>query len=72
MHEVWQMSTDEAYSDDKSGSDEDKTLTVGIGRGSDKEDDIFVFNGDKNMSELANDALMKWVATFLLRAPTIG
>jgi hypothetical protein len=46
-------------------------LTQGIGEGFDEEDETVVFNSEKKVSELANDALKKWVATFLLGAPTL-
>jgi putative AlgH/UPF0301 family transcriptional regulator len=51
---------------------EGDTLTLGIGEGYDEEDDTVVFNSDKKVSELANDALKKWVATYLLGAPTLA
>lgn len=47
-------------------------LTVGIGEGFDEEDDSIVFNSSKKVSDLADDALRKWVATFLLGAPTLA
>eukprot|EP00804_Cyclotella_cryptica_P001016 CCRYP_012355-RA/>CCRYP_012355-RA protein AED:0.25 eAED:0.25 QI:144/1/1/1/1/1/2/689/680 len=47
-------------------------LTVGIGEGFDEEDDSFVFNSSKKVSDLANDALKKWIATFLLGSPTLA
>jgi hypothetical protein len=50
----------------------DDILTLGIGEGYDEEDDTVVFNSDKKVSELANDALKKWVATYLLGAPTLA
>lgn len=48
------------------------TLTVGIGEGFDEEDETVVFNSDVKVSQLANDALKKWVATFLLGSPTFS
>jgi hypothetical protein len=51
---------------------EDDILTLGIGEGYDEEDETVVFNSDKKVSELANDALKKWVATYLLGAPTLA
>lgn len=48
------------------------TLTLGIGEGFDEDDDAVVFNSDKKVSDLADDALRKWVATFLLGAPTLA
>ena len=36
-----------------------------------EDDDTVVFNSDKKVSELAHDALKKWIATFLLGAPTL-
>eukprot|EP00571_Detonula_confervacea_P013913 CAMPEP_0172302224 /NCGR_PEP_ID=MMETSP1058-20130122/3962_1 /TAXON_ID=83371 /ORGANISM="Detonula confervacea, Strain CCMP 353" /LENGTH=660 /DNA_ID=CAMNT_0013012629 /DNA_START=40 /DNA_END=2022 /DNA_ORIENTATION=- len=68
-NEAWQKGG-ESLPDDN-GSDDD-TLTVGIGEGYDEEDETVVFNSDKKVSDLANDALMKWVATFLLGAPTLA
>eukprot|EP00574_Skeletonema_japonicum_P011429 CAMPEP_0201715102 /NCGR_PEP_ID=MMETSP0593-20130828/1369_1 /ASSEMBLY_ACC=CAM_ASM_000672 /TAXON_ID=267983 /ORGANISM="Skeletonema japonicum, Strain CCMP2506" /LENGTH=669 /DNA_ID=CAMNT_0048204513 /DNA_START=73 /DNA_END=2082 /DNA_ORIENTATION=+ len=49
----------------------DVVLTTGIGEGFDEDDDTIVFNSDKKVSELADDALQKWIATFLLGAPTL-
>ena len=46
-------------------------LTTGIGEEFDEDDDTVVFNSDKKVSELADDALKKWIATFLLGAPTL-
>lgn len=51
---------------------EGDTLTLGIGESYDEEDETVVFNSDKKVSELANDALKKWVATYLLGAPTLA
>ncbi|KAL7530874.1 hypothetical protein ACHAXR_003723 [Thalassiosira sp. AJA248-18] len=48
------------------------TLTVGIGEGFDEDNDKVVFNSDKLVSELADDALKKWIATFLLGSPTLA
>lgn len=50
---------------------DDTTLTVGIGEGFDEDDETIVFNSDKKVSDLAEEALKKWVATFLLGAPTL-
>ena len=52
-------------------SDTDVVLTTGIGEGFDEDDDTVVFNSDKKVSDLADDALKKWIATFLLGAPTL-
>ena len=49
----------------------DVVLTTGIGEGFDEDDDTVVFNSDKKVSELADDALKKWIATFLLGAPNL-
>jgi hypothetical protein len=54
------------------GSDGSNTLTVGIGEGFDESDDSIVFNSDKKVSELADDAHKKWIATFLLGSPTLN
>lgn len=69
-NEAWEKAARAESSTEKKGSEE--TLTVGIGEGFDEEDDTLVFNSDKKVSELANDALRKWVATFLLGAPTLA
>lgn len=58
------------YSSNRTGGS-DAPLTQGIGEGFDEEDETVVFNSEKRVSELANDALKKWVATFLLGAPTL-
>lgn len=69
-NEAWQKA---ASSDSSSGEKEpNDTLTVGIGEGFDEDDDTVVFNSNKKVSELANDALKKWVATFLLGSPTLA
>ena len=45
----------------------------GIGEGFEEDDgEPVVFNSDKKVSDLANDALRKWVATFLLGAPALA
>lgn len=48
-----------------------EVFTTGIGEGFDEEDDSFVFNSSKKVSDLADDALRKWIATFLLGSPTL-
>ena len=48
------------------------TLTLGIGEGFDEDDDTLVFQSDKKVAQLADDALTKWVATFLLGSPTLA
>mmetsp|Transcript_10800 Transcript_10800/g.23000 ORF Transcript_10800/g.23000 Transcript_10800/m.23000 type:complete len:700 (-) Transcript_10800:2401-4500(-) len=65
-HAAWERSGDA----NKSALD-DKVLTLGIGEGYDDDDDSVVFNSDKKVSELADDAKRKWIATFLLGQPTI-
>ena len=50
---------------------DDTTLTVGIGEGFDEDDETVVFNSDKKVSDLAEEALKKWIATFLLGAPSL-
>jgi hypothetical protein len=69
---AWQKSASkkESSSDGTKGSD--SPLMLGIGEGFDEEDETVVFNSTKKVSELANDALKKWVATFLLGAPTLA
>lgn len=76
MNEAWNKaarkeSSKTTTADDRSKSADD-TLTLGIGEGYDEDDDTIVFNSDKKVSELANDALKKWIATFLLGAPTLA
>ena len=46
-------------------------LTVGIGEGFDEDDESLVFNSDTKVSELADEALRKWVATCLLGNPSL-
>ena len=43
----------------------------GIGEGFDETDDRMVFNTNKPVSELAEAASRRWIATFLLGMPTI-
>jgi hypothetical protein len=76
---AWRMaratSNDEAACDsgkEQSGFSQHRQIVVGIGEGFDEDDETVVFNSDKKVSELANDALRKWVATFLLGAPTLA
>lgn len=71
--EAWEKAADPNISSIKSTSDKgtDVVLTTGIGEGFDEDDDTVVFNSDKKVSELADDALKKWIATFLLGAPTL-
>ena len=71
--DAWDKATD-PNSSPKSTSDNgtDVVLTTGIGEGFDEDDDTVVFNSDKKVSELADDALQKWIATFLLGAPTLA
>jgi len=71
--EAWEKAADAKNSSVKSTSDKgtDVVLTTGIGEGFDEDDDTVVFNSDKKVSELADDALKKWIATFLLGAPTL-
>lgn len=63
---------------DKAASDEEaakrtksETLTLGVGEGFDEDDDSVVFNSSTKVGDLADDALRKWVATFLLGSPTL-
>ena len=71
--EAWEKAAASRNSSTKSTSDKgtDVVLTTGIGEGFDEDDDTVVFNSDKKVSELADDALKKWIATFLLGAPTL-
>ena len=68
---AWEKAAAEenSYSSNRREGD---TLTLGVGEGYDEEDETVVFNSDKKVSELANDALKKWVATYLLGAPTLA
>jgi putative AlgH/UPF0301 family transcriptional regulator len=67
--EAWEQ----AESDEKTAiRPKPDTLTVGVGEGFDEEDDSVVFNSSKKVSELADDALRKWIATFLLGSPTLA
>ncbi len=76
--EAWWMAG--VTSREKSGYNDEKNqpgftkrqMVLGIGEGFDEEDEAVVFNSNKKVSELANDALRKWVATFLLGAPTLS
>lgn len=47
-------------------------IVDGIGEGYDEEDDSLVFKSDAKVSELSDDALRSWIATFLLGAPRLG
>jgi putative AlgH/UPF0301 family transcriptional regulator len=62
--------------DKKNGNDfsdgRRQTPIAGLGEGYDEEDDSLVFKSDVKVSNLADDALRTWIATFLLRAPSIG
>lgn len=62
-----------APGDDKTACNKkSETLTLGIGEGFDEEDDSVVFNSSKKVADLADDALKKWVATFLLGSPMLA
>mmetsp|Transcript_23419 Transcript_23419/g.35889 ORF Transcript_23419/g.35889 Transcript_23419/m.35889 type:complete len:659 (-) Transcript_23419:64-2040(-) len=67
--DAWDKAADPNSSCKSTGTD--VVLTTGIGEGFDEDDDTVVFNSDKKVSELADDALQKWIATFLLGAPTL-
>lgn len=70
--EAWEKAADPSIrTKSKSDKGTDVVLTTGIGEGFDEDDDTVVFNSDKKVSELADDALKKWIATFLLGAPTL-
>lgn len=58
--------------DEKDPSNGRPTPIAGIGENYDEEDDTLVFRTDKKVSELADDALRSWVATFLLGNPSLG
>jgi hypothetical protein len=58
--------------DEKQSDFTQRRIVLGIGEGFDEDDETVVFNSDKKVSDLANDALRKWVATFLLGAPTLA
>ena len=45
---------------------------AGIGEGFDEEDDSLVFKSDVKVSNLSDNALRSWIATFLLGAPSLG
>ena len=62
----------EAASDMKKARKSSDTLTLGIGEGFDEDDDSVVFNSSKKVSDLADDALRKWIATFLIGSPTLA
>ena len=61
-----------ASTDDKSEASDEDVISDGIGEGYDEENDSFVFKSEKTVSQLSDDALRSWVATFLLGAPTLG
>lgn len=44
----------------------------GLGENFDEEDETLVFKSDVKVSELSDDALRSWVATFLLNEPSLG
>jgi hypothetical protein len=69
---AWQTAASRKESSSNGAKGLDAPLTLGIGEGFDEEDETVVFNSDKKVSELANDALKKWVATFLLGSPTLS
>jgi len=69
-NEAWQKAASCVSSSEDKGCND--TLTLGIGEGFDEEDDTVVFNSDKKVSQLADDALTKWMATFLLGSPTLA
>jgi putative AlgH/UPF0301 family transcriptional regulator len=50
----------------------DKMPISGLGEGFDEEDDSLVFKSDVRVSQLSDDALRSWVATFLLNTPSLG
>lgn len=66
--EAWNAASDEKTPVKKSS----ETLTLGVGEGFDEEDDSVVFNSSKKVSDLADDALKKWIATFLLGQPSLA
>ena len=68
-HEAWEKA---AASDKTSSTKSSDTLTVGVGEGFDEDDDSIVFNSSKKVADLADDALRKWIATFLLGAPALA
>ena len=45
---------------------------TGLGENYDEEDDSIVFKSDVKVSQLSDDALRTWVATFLLGSPSLG
>lgn len=57
---------------DKDSSYSNPVPIAGIGENFEEEDDSLVFKTDKKVSELADDALRSWVATFLLGNPSLG
>lgn len=71
-NEAWQKGAGSQKFPTNNQQPPNDTLTLGIGEGFDEDDDTVVFNSDKKVSELANDALKKWVATFLLGSPTLS
>jgi len=70
LQDAWVKAADSRKTASDNGTD--VVLTTGIGEGFDEDDDTVVFNSDKKVSELADDALQKWIATFLLGAPTLA
>ena len=57
----------------ESTSDNDPRPAMGgLGEGYDEEDDRCVFQTDVKVSQLSDDALRRWMATFLLGVPSLG
>lgn len=71
VQDAWEKAEDPNSTKSTMDGGTDVVLTTGIGEGFDEDDDTVVFNSDKKVSELAHDALKKWIATFLLGAPTL-
>lgn len=44
----------------------------GLGENFDEEDETMVFNSDRKVADLSDNALRNWVATFLLGTPSLG
>jgi putative AlgH/UPF0301 family transcriptional regulator len=55
---------------EKKENGEEPPPIAGLGEGFDEEDDSLVFKSDVKVSDLSDDALKSWVATFLLGAPS--
>jgi len=67
--EAWKEGEDRKAKNEK---DDSETPIGGLEKGFDEEDDSLVFKSDVKVSMLSDDALRRWVATFLLGSPGLA